>query len=109
MLPRYENTNIPHVSISTAILNTINSTNIKTNAYHPSKDALALDSSELIEQAKDIFGELAINNLTFMLKTPTVTNYLNNLTVNQKAVYIKDMLIACIEANYPQPTERRVA
>lgn len=112
MLPRYENTNIPHIAISTAILNIVNSTDTKTNAYHPSKDEFALDSSELLQEARSLFGDHIIDNFTLMLGDPNLSEELDTLTVNQKAVLLKELLQTAIEDNkyldshsLNQPTE----
>lgn len=94
MLPRYENTAIPHVSVSVALLNVIKGTNYRTNQFHPSKDSLALDSSELVSEAKSLFGNAVDTTLEVVSKID-----MSHCSVQGKANLVENTLKQVIDYN----------
>lgn len=94
MLPRYKNTAIPHVSVSVALLNVIKGTNYKTNQFHPAKDSLALDSSELVSEAKSLFGNSVSIALDIVAKID-----LSRCSVQGKSKLVEDTLKQVIDYN----------
>jgi hypothetical protein len=92
MLPRYSNTNVPHISVSTALINVMSGTNFKTNQFHPAKDSFALDSSEIVAKAVDLFGD-NVHSALEMLRNPQVVAHMETLSVNAKSLFLKQLIL----------------